>query len=109
MRTSRLKIARSAAARCSAEAGVLRQRFAREYAAVGTAYSWKAPVKIAVVGDILYQNLEPVSLACDGATGACYESPDCHNNWWRPAILQQCISRLAILAEFDNDSPNFYY
>src|ERR1700694_148211 len=31
-----LNIARSAAARCSAEAGVLRQRFAREYAAVGS-------------------------------------------------------------------------
>jgi hypothetical protein len=34
------------------------------------AYSWKGPVKIAVVGEIPSQNLEPVSLACDGATGA---------------------------------------
>jgi hypothetical protein len=34
------------------------------------AYSWKAPVKIGVVGDIPSQSLEPVSLACDAATGA---------------------------------------
>jgi len=32
-------------------------------------YAWKTPVKVGVAGGIAYQNLAPVSLACDGATG----------------------------------------
>jgi len=34
------------------------------------AYTWRAPVKVAVTGDIPAQNVDPVSLACDRATGA---------------------------------------
>ena len=32
-------------------------------------YAWKPPVKIAVTGEISYQNLAPVSLACDRVSG----------------------------------------
>ena len=32
-------------------------------------YSWRVPVKVAVTGNISAQNLDPVSLACDHASG----------------------------------------
>ncbi len=32
-------------------------------------YSWRSPVKVAVTGDIPAQNVDPVSLACDRASG----------------------------------------
>ena len=34
-------------------------------------YAWKPSVKVAVTGDIPAQNVDPVSLACDRASGTC--------------------------------------